>query len=156
MLSEPLKFVVLKFFKFQWPEVNSAPNHQNKTKQNKTKQNKTKQNTTKHNKTKQNKTKPNQTKPNKTKQNKTKPNQTKPNKTKQNQTKPNQTKQNKTKQNKTKQNKTLLGNIQRDFNIYIKLRTPEKIKATRNNTSERKTALSLSSSLSTNENVVTV
>ena len=128
MLSEPLKFVVLKFFKFQWPEVNSAPNHQNKTKQNKTK--------------------PNQTKP---KQNKT--NQTK---TKPNQTKPNQTKQNKTKQNKTKQNKTLLGNIQRDFNIYIKLRTPEKIKATRNNTSERKTALSLSSSLSTNENVVTV
>ena len=69
---------------------------------------------------------------------------------------PQSPKQNKTKQNKTKQNKTLPGNIQRDFNIYIKLRTPEKIKATRNNTSERKTALSLSSSLSTNENVATV
>ena len=63
-----MKFVVLKFFKFQWPEVNSAPNRQNKT----------------------------------------------------------------------KQNKTSLSNIQRDFNICIKLRTQEKIKATRNNTSERK------------------
>ena len=81
-----MKFVVLKFFKFQWPEVNSSPNRQNKT----------------------------------------------------------------------KQNKTSLGNKQRDFNIYIKLRTQEKIKATRNNTSERKTALSLSSSSSKNENVVTV
>ena len=28
-----MKFVVLKFFKFKCPEVNSAPNRQNKTKQ---------------------------------------------------------------------------------------------------------------------------
>ena len=28
-----MKFVVLKVFKFKWPEVNSAPNRQNKTKQ---------------------------------------------------------------------------------------------------------------------------
>ena len=46
--------------------------------------------------------------------------------------------------------------MQRDFNIYIKFRIQEKIKATRNNTSERETALSLSSSSSTTENVVTV
>ena len=46
--------------------------------------------------------------------------------------------------------------MQRDFNIYIKFRIQEKIKATRNNTSERETAFSLSSSSSTTENVVTV
>ena len=33
LLNKPMKFVVLKFFKFKWPEVNSAPNRQNKTKQ---------------------------------------------------------------------------------------------------------------------------